>query len=108
MTKTKKNEEEKTRSNKTEEIPEILPPLDFSSLFLPFSTQALIKLGVLKDPISDKEEQNMDLAKRLIDLLDLLKEKTKGNLKPDEEKLLDLTLHQLKAVYLEKSNFIKT
>ena len=68
----------------------------------------MIKLGVLKDPISEKEEQNLELAKRLIDLLDLLKEKTKGNLKAEEEKLLDLALHQLKAVYLERSNFIKS
>jgi hypothetical protein len=91
-----------------EEIPEMLPPLEFSSIFLPFSTQALIKLGILKDPISNKEEENLELAKRLIDLLDLLKEKTRGNLEQEEEKLLDLALHQLKAVYLEKSDLIKT
>ena len=45
MVKKKENEEEKIQTNNTEEIPEILPPLDFSSLFLPFSTQALIILA---------------------------------------------------------------
>lgn len=99
-----KKEEKKT---KTEETPEILPPLDFSSLFLPFYTQALIKLGQEKDPISKKEGKNLEIAKRLIDLLDLLKEKTKGNLKQEEERLLDYSLHQLKMTYLEKAKIIK-
>lgn len=102
-----KKKETKTKKDKKEEIPEIIPPLDFSSLFLPFYTQALIKLGEVKDPISNKEDKNIELAKRLIDLLDLLKEKTKGNLKPEEEQLMNNSLNQLKMMYLEKAKIIK-
>ncbi len=102
-----KKSEEKKEEKKTEAAQEILPPLDFSSLILPFYTQALIKLGLVTDPFSDKEGENLDLAKRLIDLLDLFKEKTEGNLKPDEEKFLVACIHQLKMAYMEKAKIIK-
>lgn len=105
--KAKEKTEEKTEKKKTEDAQEILPPLDFSSLILPFYTQALIKLGLAADPLSDKEGINLELAKRLIDLLDLFKERTKGNLKSDEEKFLIACLHQLKMVYMEKAKIIK-
>ena len=98
-------EEEKTDSPEYQK--EMLPPLDFTSLFLPFYTQALFKLGAAEDPISQKFDENIDLAKRFIDLLDLLKEKTKGNLKPEEDTLLINGLHQLKMLYMEKSKIIK-
>ncbi|MCJ7579445.1 MAG: DUF1844 domain-containing protein [Candidatus Aminicenantes bacterium] len=98
-------EEEKTDSPEYQK--EMLPPLDFTSLFLPFYTQALFKLGAAEDPISQKIDENINLAKRFIDLLDLLKEKTKGNLKPEEDTLLINGLHQLKMLYMEKSKIIK-
>lgn len=103
-----KKSEDKKDEKRTEDAQEILPPLDFSSLILPFYTQALIKLGLAADPFSDKEEVNLELAKRLIDLLDLFKERTKGNLKPDEEKFLIACIHQLKMAYMEKAKIIKS
>lgn len=99
-------QKEKEKAGGSEKEPEVLPPLDFSSLFLPYYTQALIKLGAGEDPVSEKTEKNIALAKRLIDLLDLLKEKTKGNLKPEEESLIDNGLHQLKMLYMEKAKII--
>ncbi len=100
-----KEKEEKTETHENQK--EMLPPLDFSSLFLPFYTQALFKLGTAEDPVSKKIDENIDLAKRLIDLLDLLKEKTLGNLKSEEETLLNNGLHQLKMLYMEKTKIIK-
>ena len=44
---------------------------------------------------------NFDLAKHHIDILDVLTVKTKGNLDPEEQKLLDTTLHQLRMAYVE-------
>ncbi len=108
MAEKNKNKKKESKQEKKAQVPpEIIPPLDFSSLVLPFYTQALIKLGLTKDPISNKEEKNLDLAKRLIDLLDLLKERTKGNLKPEEEKFLSSCLQQLKLSYMEKAKIIK-
>lgn len=96
----------KNNNTKDENKKEFLPPLDFSSIVFPFYTQALMKLGILQDP-SQPQEENLELARRLIDILDLLKDRTKGNLKPDEEKFLEGCLQQLKVHYLEKANVIK-
>ncbi len=85
---------------------EYLPPLDFSSIVLPIFTQALLKLGLLGDPEKAESEVNLEIAHRLIDVLDLLKNRTKGNLNPEEEKFLDVCLQQLKAGYLEKARII--
>lgn len=105
-----KKKESKTKTSQDEtqkEMPEILPPLDFSSLVLPFFTQALIKLGQIKDPPTEKEGDNINLAKRLIDLLDLLKDRTQNNLKPEEREFLDSCLHQLKIAYMQKAKIIQ-
>lgn len=105
--KTKDRKKENAKQEEThEEEKEILPPLDFSSLVLPFFTQALIKLGQLEQ--SDKTDQagKLDLAKRLIDLLEMLKSRTQGNLKPEEQKFLDQCLHQLRMAYMEQAKII--
>lgn len=85
---------------------EFLPPLDFSSIVLPIFTQALLKLGLLGDPDKLEPGLNLDLARRLIDILDLLKDRTQGNLAPEEEAFLNSCLQQLKASYLEKAKII--
>ena len=103
----KKRAGKKTEKKKSGEQKEIHPPLEFSSLVLPFFTRALVNLGLAKDPLAKTEEVNLDLAKRSIDLLDLLKERTKGNLKSEEEKFLAACLHQLKIAYMEKARIIK-
>jgi hypothetical protein len=95
------------KQEKKEEVPLVPPPLEFSSLVLPFFTQGLILLGQVDENKGKKDDQNMDYAKRMIDLLDLLKEKTKGNLKADEEKFLEASIHQLKMAYMEKAKIIK-
>ena len=82
---------------------EFLPPLDFGSIVFPFYTQALVKLGAMEDPLGKGPSENPAFARRLIDILDLLKDRTKGNLEPDEEKFLESCLTQLKSAYLEKS-----
>jgi len=106
MSKDKKSEKKQTKKEEKEEVPIVIPPLDFSSIVLPFFTQALVSIGQIKDD-EEKKENNLDLAKRMIDLLDLLKDRTKGNLKPEEEQFIDSSLHQLKMVYMEKAKIIK-
>jgi len=89
---------------KTEDF---LPPLDFSYIVLPLYTQALVKLGLVEDPVNRKLDQNLPFAKRLIDILDLLKDRTNGRLEADEEKFLEACLGQLKSHYLEKAQILK-
>lgn len=105
MTEDKKNNRQEKEGEPKPET--VIPPLDFSSLVLPFYTQALLSLGAEKEKESDKENKTLELVKRLIDLLDLLKERTQGNLKPEEEKFLTSCLHQLKLSYMERAKIIK-
>lgn len=85
---------------------DFLPSLDFSSIVFPFYTQALLKLGLLGEPGESGPAVNLDLARRLIDLLALLQERTKGNLPSEEAKFLDSCLQQLRMAYLQKSKVI--
>lgn len=87
--------------------PEFMPPLEFSSIVFPIYTQALIKLGLLEDPRTSQLETNLEYARRLIDILDLLRDRTKGNLEPEEENFLEAVLSQLKLNYLKKVEAIK-
>ena len=103
----KQKEKKQPEETHKEEAKEILPPLEFSSLILPFYTQALIKLGLARDPISDTMTENLELVKRLIDLLALLKKRTEGNLEPEEGRLLVSCIHQLRMAYMEKADIIK-
>lgn len=82
---------------------EFLPPLEFGSLVMPFYMQAVIKLGKVEDPVAKTRSENLELGKRLIDLLDLLRVRTEGNLEEDEEKLLEACLAQLKLAYIERT-----
>jgi hypothetical protein len=90
-----------------EEPREFLPPLEFGSIVFPFYSQALIKLGLMEDPIKGGDDLDVSYAKRLIDILDLLKERTKGNLKPEEADFLESGLILLKRHYIEKANILK-
>jgi len=86
---------------------EFLPSLDFSSIVFPFYTQALVKLGLVEDPVKGGEGTQLEFAKRLIDLLDLLRERTRGQLKEEEDSFLEACLVQLKMHYMEKAKILK-
>lgn len=77
-----------------------LPEISFTSFIFSLSTSALIQLGEVEDPISKKQAKNLPLAKQTIDLIGLLKEKTKGNLTLEEERFLDQILFDLRMRYV--------
>jgi hypothetical protein len=70
-------------------------------LLFSLSTSALIQLGEIQDPMSKQTAKNLPLAKQTIDLIGMLKEKTKGNLTSDEEKLMENMLYDLKLRYVK-------
>ena len=84
-----------------------LPPLEFSSIVILLYFPTLIQLGLMEDPVSGGKREDLTLAKRNIDLLDLLKDRTKGNLEEEEEKFLEGVLDQLKLAYLKKADLLK-
>jgi hypothetical protein len=87
--------------------PEFLPPLEFSSVVILLYFPALVQLGLVEDPATGKLHENLGLAKRNIDLLDLLRDRTKGNLEDEEQKFLDGVVDQLKLAYLKKADIVK-
>ncbi len=106
MSDDEKNAPEKSRKNG--QGPAFLPPLEFSSIVLLMYFPALIQLGLVEDPAGGGGfTENPELAKRNIDLLDLLRDKTKGNLDESEVKFLDGALGQLKLAYLKKAEKLK-
>jgi uncharacterized protein DUF1844 len=68
-----------------------------------FGTQAMISLGKLANPMTGKAENNLPAARLFIDTLEMLEHKTKGNLTPDETKVLQATLTDLRLMYIEES-----
>jgi Domain of unknown function (DUF1844) len=78
-----------------------LPEIDFTNFILSLSTSALIQLGEIQDPFTQKSEKNLPLAKQTIDLIGMLKEKTKGNLSPEEEKVIEYILYDLRMRYVK-------
>jgi len=78
-------------------------PVSFSTFVLGLSTQALLHLGEIPDPISNTTQRDLGAAKHVIDILAILREKTRSNLEPDEEALLDSMLYDLRMRYVELS-----
>ena len=76
-------------------------PVSFSAFVLGLSTQALSLLGEIPDPHSGRTERDLVGAKHLIDILGVLREKTRNNLAQGEESLLDSILYDLRMRYVE-------
>ena len=77
--------------------------VDFSELIMGFSSAALFYLGSV--PIKDKKEPeiNLPLARQNIDILEMLQEKTKGNLSDEENALLSHVMKDLRLKFIEAS-----
>ncbi len=75
--------------------------MDFSTFILSLNTSALIHLGDLPDPQSKQRTTNIEAAKHTIEILEILKAKTTGNLSEEEGKLLDDVLYDLRMKYVK-------
>ena len=78
-----------------------LPEINFSSFLLSLSSSVLLHLGEIADPQSGEKKKDLVLAKQSIDIINLLKEKTKGNLTQEEEKLLEHLLYDLRMRFVK-------
>lgn len=87
--------------------PESPEKLDFISVLFTYVHTALIYLGDLPDPSGAAVPENLPGAQQMIDILELMQEKTKGNLTPNEGKYLESALFDLRMRYLQKSKIIK-
>lgn len=78
--------------------------IDFSTLVLSLATSAMVHMGLAPNPETDvPSEKNLALAHQTIDTLDMLQQKTRGNLDEDEAKLLQSVLYELRMNYVRVS-----
>ena len=72
------------------------------NLVLTFHSTAMQNMGKLKNPVTDKVERNLEQAELSIDMLDMLKKKTDGNLSKEESEFIDRTLSELKMNFMDE------
>ena len=73
----------------------------FSSLVVTLSSTAWVSLGKISDPITGEVNQDLKAAKFSIDILIMLRDKTRGNLDDDETKMIEEVIHDLQSNYAE-------
>lgn len=105
--------EETTADAKTEEKPpekesqervqeEYLPDVTFSSFVFSLSTTVMYHFGDFPDPVTKKAQRNLSAAKQTIDILNMMKNKTVGNLDNNEKEMLEGILYELMMRYVKE------
>ena len=77
---------------------------DFETLVLSLSTSAMYQLGLVQDPAGAPIPTDLEAARHTIDILGVLQKKTRGNLTPQEEQLLEQVLYELRLAYVHISS----
>lgn len=78
-----------------------LPEIDFGTFVMSLATSALVHMGEVPHPESESHT-NLALAKQTIDILGMLRDKTRGNLTREEGELLEHLLLDLRMKYVAK------
>jgi hypothetical protein len=78
--------------------------VEFSSFILSLASTAFIQLGELEDPVTHRIEQNLEGARQMIEILDMLRAKTQGNLDAQELEFLTGVLYELKLKFARKAS----
>jgi len=78
-----------------------LPEPNLSHLIVSYATQALFGLGEAENPATGKKQVDLDWAKFNIDMLQMLEDKTRGNVTPEEKNLFVQLLYDLRMRYVK-------
>lgn len=81
----------------------ILPEVSFTTFILSLASSGLVQLGEVPDPATGQTQENLLVAKHTIDVLSMLRAKTKACLEEEESKLLDALLYELRMKYVLKA-----
>ncbi len=76
-------------------------PIDFTTVLLGFASSALIHMGAQAHPETGGVRKDPAQAREVLDLLSLLREKTRGNLTLEEERFFDSLLSDLRLKFVE-------
>ena len=86
----------------TQEPPLQFPEINFATFVASLNASTLLHLGAIEDPSSGTKNKNLPLAKQTIDILNMLQEKTSGNLSKEEEDMLKNILYDLRIMYVKE------
>lgn len=73
----------------------------FAQMVMQLASTALVMLGRAPNPVTGKTETDLETARLLVDQLEMLEAKTKGNLGPEEQRLLQQSLMTLRMTFVE-------
>jgi predicted DNA-binding WGR domain protein len=76
----------------------------FYTILYTFQMQTMINLGKIANPATNKTETDLDAAAMSIDIIEMIEEKTKGNLTEDENRFLKEALTNLRLNYTAERN----
>lgn len=82
------------------------PETPFTNFIEPLIAQGYMSLGMLRNPYQPQAKIDTAAARQMIDILTLLKEKTQGNLDPDEVDFLETHLGELKLAFVQRTKTI--
>ena len=82
------------------------PNTPFTNFVEPLIAQAYMSLGMLRDPYRPQAKIDVAAARQMIEILTLLRDKTAGNLDPDEEDFLETHLGELKLAFVQRTKTI--
>ncbi len=97
-----KQEKERLAQETTER--EAIPDPSFAELINMIAMQAMVGFGGMAGPGGERVPANMEIAKHFVDMLQVLEDKTKGNLTDDEKKLLDQVIYEIRMRYIQSSS----
>lgn len=78
--------------------------MDFSAFILSLNASSMIHMGEIPDPHSMERTVNLPAAKHTIEILEIIEDKTRGNLDDKEKKLLEDILYNLRMKYVQNSS----
>ena len=87
-------------SSEEAELPGADDPASFASFMMSIASNAASSLGMMEHPVTGKREVDLELGKHWIDVLGMLQQKTRGNLLPQEQQILEGLLADLRMQYV--------
>ena len=82
-------------------IPGAENPASFANFLLSLASQAAAAMGMTENPVTGRRSADLELSRYWLEVLGMLHEKTKGNLHPQEQKLFDGLLGDLRMQYVQ-------
>jgi hypothetical protein len=95
--------ESEVRSGEVD-LPDADDPASFASFLMSIASNAASSLGMMEHPVTHKREVDLELGKHWIDVLGMLEKKTRGNLVPQEQQILEGLLADLRMQFVSLSN----